>query len=132
MTQNGSFMERPILIADDDAQIRMLVGTALTRAGFTCEFAEAGDIAIEKLEQKEYALVLLDLMMPGRDGHGVIDHMRFSGKSVPIVVMTAAGRSRVEALSPLRVKAVLLKPFEIQELVDVVRGLVRGGSSLAE
>ena len=132
MIQNDAPMELPVLIADDDEQIRALCATALSRAGFLCELAESGDIAVEKLDGKQYALILLDLMMPGRDGQGVIDHIRFTGKTLPIVVMTAAGRSRVEALSPLRVKAVLLKPFEIQELVDVVTGLVRGGSSLAE
>ena len=117
--------EQVILVVDDDSEIRSLIGAALRREGFVCDFASAGDEAIEKLSKSRYALVLLDLMMPRVDGNGVINHIRFSGIDTPIVVVTAAGQGRIEALSPLRVKAVLTKPFEIAELVDVVSALVK-------
>jgi DNA-binding response OmpR family regulator len=117
--------ELPILVVDDDPEIRTLIGAALHREGFHCEFADAGDEAIRKLAESRYSLILLDLMMPRVDGQGVIDHVRFSGITTPIVVITAAGPGRIETLSPVRVKAVLTKPFEINELLDVVSALVR-------
>jgi DNA-binding response OmpR family regulator len=117
--------EQTILVVDDDAEIRTLIGAALRREGYVCDFAAAGDEAIEKLNANRYALILLDLMMPRVDGQGVINHIRFSGIDTPIVVVTAAGQGRIDALSPVRVKAVLTKPFEIAELVDIVSALVK-------
>jgi DNA-binding response OmpR family regulator len=118
--------ELPELIAEDDAEIRRLLCAALEHFGYVCETAATGEETIRKLETKQYSLLLLDLMMPRVDGTGVIDYIRFSGKQVPVVVMTAAGRSRIENLSPLRVKAVLSKPFEMTHLIEVVTSLVRG------
>ena len=118
-------MGEQILVVDDDSEIRTLIGAALSREGFECEFASAGDEAVEKLNSRKYALILLDLMMPRIDGQGVMNHMRFSGMDTPIVVVTAAGQGRIDALSPVRVKAVLTKPFELSELVDIVSAIVK-------
>ena len=115
---------KQILVVDDDPEIRTLIGAALKRDGFVCDFAADGDEAIAKLKAGTYALILLDLMMPRTDGMGVINHVRFSGIDTPIVVITAAGPGRIDSLSPVRVKAVLTKPFEIEELVDIVAALV--------
>ena len=117
--------ESPVLVVDDDPDIRTLIGTALRRDGINFDFAETGEAAIEKLKTKTYSVILLDLMMPRVDGNGVIDHMRFSGITTPIVVMTAAGAGKYESLSPMRVKAVITKPFDIGELLAIVRALVR-------
>ena len=62
--------ERPILVVDDDAKIVRLVRTYLERDGFSVVTAADGPGALEAIERHQPALVVLDLMLPGRDGSG--------------------------------------------------------------
>ena len=112
-----------VLIVDDDLMIRGLLGTVLGRYGVLCEFAEDGQEAIARIDGGGYSAILLDLMMPRVDGFGVIDHLRKTGNETPVLVVTAAGAARTGILDPHVVKAVLLKPFEIFQLVDSVVAL---------
>ena len=112
-----------VLIVDDDLMIRGLLGTVLGRYGVLCEFAEDGHEAIARLAAGGYSAILLDLMMPRVDGFGVIEHLRETGNRTPVLVVTAAGAARTRLLDPHVVKAVLLKPFEILQLVDSVVAL---------
>lgn len=100
--------------------IRGLLGTVLKRHGIKCDFAENGEEAIARLGLSTYSAILLDLMMPRVDGFGVIEHLRKSGITTPVLVITAAGIARTKLLDPAIVKAVLVKPFEIYELIDSV------------
>lgn len=111
------------LIVDDGVMIRGLLGTVLKRYGILCDFAENGEEAIAKLDTASYSAILLDLMMPRIDGFGVIEYLRKSSIRTPVLVVTAAGAARTQNLDPSVVKAVLLKPFEIYELIDSVVAL---------
>jgi CheY-like chemotaxis protein len=112
-----------VLVVDDDDMIRGLLATVLRRHGVGCEFAIDGEEAIERLREKRYALVLLDLMMPRADGFAVIAFLRDSTIRTPVVVVTAAGPHKTVNLDPTVVKAVLSKPFEIYHLIDTVTAL---------
>lgn len=119
-------MEQPphkVLVVDDDDSIRNLLLTLLRRRAMTCDGAADGEEAIGLLENQQYSLILLDLMMPKMDGFQVIRELRMRGNTTPIVVVTAAGQARVSTLDPNQVKAVLSKPFEISQLVDTVISL---------
>lgn len=118
-----------VLVVDDDDSIRNLLLTLLRRRAMTCDGAADGEEAIGLLEQQQYSLILLDLMMPRMDGFEVIRELRMRGNTTPIVVITAAGQARVSTLDPNQVKAVLSKPFEISQLVDTVVSLSHESAS---
>jgi len=80
-----------ILIVDDDAAIRTLIGTAMELAGHDVSEAEDGTQALRKLRRRRYDLVLLDIMLPGIDGYEVLESIREmpSRSDMPVVVLTA-------------------------------------------
>jgi DNA-binding response OmpR family regulator len=119
--------QRTALIVDDDATIRNLLGAVLKRFSFECEFASDGAVALERLATREYAIMLLDLMMPNVDGFGVLAEMRRRGNSTPVIVITAAGPRRIHDLDRSMVAGVLTKPFELSDLVDTVTAVCEPG-----
>ena len=77
-----------ILIVDDDSDIRQMLSTALAPHGLTVDVAGDGARALDLLRQNNYAVVLLDLLMPGVDGFGVLDAMHAESlQSQPIVLV---------------------------------------------
>jgi len=115
--------ERTALIVDDDATIRKLLGAVLKRFSFICDFAPDGAVALDLLSERQYSIMLLDLMMPNVDGFGVIDEMRRRGMTTPVVVVTAAGPRRITDLDMSMVAGVLNKPFELSDLLDTVSAI---------
>jgi CheY-like chemotaxis protein len=115
--------KKKILVVDDDDAIRMMVERILRREQFEVESARDGFEAIEKLARNDYATVLLDLMMPRVDGHGVL---RFLERECPapapkVIVMSANIQGAHETAAARPVVAVVPKPFDIRELVSHVR-----------
>jgi CheY-like chemotaxis protein len=117
---------RKILVVDDDDAIRAMVERVLRREHYEVECARDGFEAIEKLARNDYATILLDLMMPRVDGHGVL---RFLETERPdpkprVIVMSAnlQGASAAAAAEP--VCRVMPKPFDIQQLIRHVRECV--------
>src|SRR5690349_3904983 len=83
----------PVLVVDDDPRIRQVIQWALEDEGLTVELAADGLQAIEKAAHQRPALVVLDWMLPGLDGHGVAAWLRATyGQTLPILVITAEGR----------------------------------------
>ena len=82
---------RPILVVDDDPEVRALLRRMLEREGYAIVEAENGRIALERLQAITPAVVLLDLMMPEMDGFDVVSEMRQRAewRGIPIVVVTA-------------------------------------------
>ena len=113
-----------ILVVDDDDAIRTMVERVLRRERYVVESARDGFEAIEKLSQNDYGTVLLDLMMPRVDGHGVLRYLqseRNSPKTPRVIVMTANLAGAAESASAAPVFRVLSKPFDIRQLVAHVR-----------
>ena len=111
------------LVADDDIAIRVLVTRILTRSGFDVDTVPDGAEAIEHILQREYGVIVLDLMMPRVDGYKVIEY--FSGRPeilTRIVVMTAFGATGTEKLSGL-VNCCIEKPFEVSHLASQVKAV---------
>jgi two-component system, OmpR family, response regulator QseB len=119
---------KDLLIVDDDASIRALLLTAMTRGGFTCDEAADGMRAIEQLGSTRYRVMLLDLMMPRLDGAGVLRalaRMKPAAVDRPrVIVLTAS--SDHDNLGPLAamIDQVMAKPFDLQELTSTVKTLV--------
>lgn len=119
-----------VLIVDDDDSIRLMVERVLQREQFNVDSARDGFEAIEKLAQKDYGTVLLDLMMPRVDGHGVLRYLLMEGRSQPpVIIMTANVQSLDDTHKSLPVKRVLPKPFDIRQLVSHVRECCGGSEA---
>lgn len=120
--------EPRILVADDDPSIRRLVTTIVRREQLIVDAAADGVEAIEHLQQHDYAVILLDLMMPRVDGFGVIEHLRLHPPALkPVVlVITAYADQKFKEVDPEIVAGVLRKPFEVADLGNLVRLCVHG------
>lgn len=115
--------KKKVLVVDDDDAIRTMVERVLQREQFEVDGARDGFEAIEKLTHNDYGTVLLDLMMPRVDGHGVLRYLERE-KNAPspwVIVMTANLQSASETRDARPVFRVLSKPFDIGQLVSHVR-----------
>ncbi len=129
MTQQHEQEQRQrVLVADDDQSIRQLVATIVRRESFVVDAAADGLEAIELLKKHEYAVILLDLMMPRLDGFGVIDWLRTNPPLIKpiVIVITAYADQRFKEVDSELVSGVLRKPFEVAELGNLVRACVNG------
>ncbi len=117
-----------VLVADDDFSIRRLVCTIVNREGLVADCVSDGEEAIEKLEETEYAVILLDLMMPRADGFAVIDWLRTHPPlHKPVVlVVTAYADQKFKEVDPAVVAGVLRKPFEVADLGNIISLCARG------
>lgn len=117
-----------VLVADDDQSIRQLVCTIVRREGLDVDCVADGAEAIEKLMTHEYAVILLDLMMPRVDGFGVIEYLKNNPPSHKpvILVITAYADQRFKEVDPDVVAGVIRKPFEVSDLGNLVRLCVHG------
>jgi two-component system response regulator PilR (NtrC family) len=120
--------ESRVLVADDDPSIRQLVCTIVKREGIVVDCVADGAEAIEMLTQHEYAVILLDLMMPRLDGFGVIEYLKNNPPAVKpvILVITAYADQKFKEVDPNVVAGVLRKPFEVADLGDIVRMCAAG------
>jgi len=116
------------LIAEDDPSIRALVQTVVKREGFEVDLAEDGATALQRLEERSYDLVLLDLMMPGVDGYAVVQQVkeRWPSRLPRIIIMTAVSEA-ITTNFPEPVCGVIAKPFDIDKLSALVHDCARGG-----
>ncbi|TLD70059.1 response regulator transcription factor [Phragmitibacter flavus] len=117
-----------ILIADDEEDVRELVGMNLRRAGFATEEVADGLQALKRVKESKPDLIVLDVMMPGRDGLQVCEELRMveSTRLIPIIMLTAKGQTE-DRISGLEHGAddYLPKPFSPKELVLRVQALLR-------
>src|SRR4051812_40775911 len=110
--------EPRVLVADDDDSIRRLVCTIVKRERIAVDCVADGEQAIELLKQHEYAVILLDLMMPRVDGFGVIEYLKQHPPAVKpvILVITAYADQKFKEVDPDLVAGVLRKPFKVADL----------------
>jgi two-component system, OmpR family, response regulator len=120
-----------VLVADDDESIRQLLCTIIRREGYEVECVGNGIEAIERLGRNEYAVILLDLMMPRLDGFGVIEYLKNHPRPAkPVVlVITAYADQKFKLVDSDIVAGVLRKPFEIAEVGSLIRLCVNGYDS---
>jgi two-component system OmpR family response regulator len=113
-----------VLIVDDDPCVRSLLVALVTRDGLPHETACDGAEAIARLRRRDYSAVVLDLMLPERNGFEVLRFLKAEGPHMleRVVVITAAAESTLRYFDDRRhVAAVLRKPFDIVDLLDAVR-----------
>lgn len=109
-----------VLVVDDDAQIRELLTSVLSRRDLIVDEAADGREALELLRQNSYAVILLDLLMPNTDGFGVLDELETAMSSPVVLVITGADRALVKQLDAQKIHGVLRKPFDPEDLANLV------------
>jgi len=111
-----------VLVVDDEPAIRALVAKIVERAGFGVDVAADGAEAMEKVAKTEYAVIVLDLMMPAVSGYEFVDFLdQRGGKRPSVIVITAAAEaSLTRQLDPAIVHSIVRKPFDINVLADLV------------
>ncbi len=115
-----------ILVVEDSARLRAVVVKALRRSGYVVDESEDGDDGLWRALEFSYDGVVLDLMLPKRDGLEVLSELRKAGNEAPVLLLTA--RNRVEdRVAGLRGGAddYLGKPFALEELLARVDALCR-------
>lgn len=124
----GNFSVGPVLIVDDDPHIRQLISVVLSRAGIEVETVPDGAAALERLRDKNYSVVLLDLMMPLVDGFEVIDQIASWDEDTyrpMVLVMSANIEGSLGRMNNRVVSGFVEKPFDITFLTSVVRKAIQ-------
>ena len=115
-----------ILVVEDERKIANFIQKGLKEFGFAVENVGRGDEALEIILDNPFDAVVLDIMLPGRDGLSVLRALRERSNAVPILILTARGQisEKVEGLD-LGADDYLPKPFAIEELAARLRAVIR-------
>lgn len=122
--EKGKIMDR-ILIIDDDAELCGLLENYLKAEGFTLDLAHTAAAGLRKLRDNEYAMVVLDVMLPDQNGFDVLTRIR-ADSPLPVIMLT--GRSdEIDRVVGLEMGAddYVPKPFPLRELVARIRAVLR-------
>lgn len=119
-------MKAVIAIVDDEEAIRTAVRLNLSREGYSIIEAGDGEAAIELVKDKKPDLIVMDVMMPVKDGLNTCRSLRGEGNSTPIILLTSRSASVDKVLGlDLGADDYLAKPFEMMELVARVKAILR-------
>ena len=115
-----------ILLADDEKDLAKAVATILTYSNYNVDVVNNGKEAIEKINNKIYDLIILDIMMPVMDGIQVLKELRKNNIKTPVILLTAKSQvdDKVEGLDS-GANDYLTKPFNKKELLARIRALTR-------
>lgn len=117
-----------ILVVDDERKLAHVLKQGLGEHGYAADAVYDGEAALEMATAVDYDCVILDLMLPRRDGAEVCRELRFRGRRMPILVLTArAGTDQKIRLLDLGADDYLTKPFAFAELLARLRALLRRG-----
>jgi len=123
-------MKNRVLFVEDEEALRLFVGDSLRNAGYIVEHASDGREGLEKAMRSPVDLIILDIMLPGKDGFEVCQAIRAAGRATPILMLTA--RSQIQdTVNGLQIGAddYVTKPFNMGELMARVGALLRRASA---
>ena len=115
-----------ILIVEDEARVAGFVKKGLEEQGFAVDVCEHGDEGYERARTQPYDVILLDIMLPGRDGLSILSNLRAQKQNVPVVLLTARSEldERVQGLN-LGADDYVTKPFFLEELIARIHAVAR-------
>ena len=119
-----------VLVVEDEQDLNLLLRKVLTKAGYTVDGCLDGEDAALHLLGAEYDAVILDVMMPKKDGYTLVQEIRSQGIDTPVLFLTARDSvaDRVKGLD-LGADDYLIKPFDFDELLARIRAMTRTQSS---
>ena len=122
----GPTPEARLLVVDDEPNIRELLSASLRYAGFEVATASDGKQALALADTFRPDLLVLDVMMPGLDGFGVVRRLREAGRHTPVLFLTArdAAEDKVSGLT-LGGDDYVTKPFSLDEVLARIRAVLR-------
>jgi DNA-binding response OmpR family regulator len=120
-----------LLLVEDDARIARFVAKGLREGSYAVDVVSNGDDALYQAAVNSYDLIVLDVMIPGRNGFSVCRELRAAGQKIPILMLTAkdAVEDRIAGLD-FGADDYLTKPFEFRELLARLRALLRRSGEL--
>ena len=115
-----------ILLIEDEKRIRDFVCCGFREQGFVVDCCDNGDEGFQKARLREYSAIVLDIMLPGRDGLSILGSLRKLGINTPVILLTARNElgDRIEGLN-LGADDYLSKPFFVEELIARIHALQR-------
>jgi len=117
---------RQVLVIEDELQMRSMLTDNLAFEGYRVTAVDSGEAGLAEIERSSFALVVMDVMLPGMSGFEVCQRLRGRGARVPIIMLTAltTERDRVDGLDA-GADDYVSKPFSVRELLARVRAQVR-------
>jgi DNA-binding response OmpR family regulator len=124
---HGKPTHRPrVLLVEDEVKITDFVRTGLAERGFDVEACSDGNTGYERASSGAFDVIVLDIMLPGRDGLSILRELRSAGLTTPVVLLTARNElgDRIEGLN-LGADDYVAKPFFVEELAARIQALLR-------
>ena len=116
-----------ILLVDDEKSIHSFLKYLLSKRGHEVDGSLSGVLALEKLEEKDYDLYLIDLDMPEMSGEELIRQIRDKGKEAPFIILSGLVEGEVKGTaSRLSAAGYLRKPFKVERLVTEIDRVLKG------
>jgi len=112
--------QKRVLVVDDDAGIRKLLCAVLSGRGLSVDEAGDGQAALDLIETQQYGVIVLDLVMPVLDGFAVVETLAKLKPRPVVLVISGAEPGVIEQLDPAAVHGIVRKPFDAEELANVV------------
>ncbi len=124
MSSSGETMH--VLYVEDEAKIADFVCTGMREYGFVVDYCNNGNDGYNRATDNEYDAIVLDIMLPGKDGLSILKSLRRAKRNVPVILLTARNEldDRIEGLN-LGADDYLSKPFFVEELVARIQAVVR-------
>ncbi|MEH1837728.1 MAG: response regulator transcription factor [Nostoc sp.] len=115
-----------VLFVEDEAKIANFVRAGLKEQGFVVDYCDNGDEGYLRALENEYDVIVLDIMVPGKDGLSILKLLRRQGRNAPVILLTARNEldDRLEGLN-LGADDYIAKPFFVEELAARIHAVVR-------
>jgi DNA-binding response OmpR family regulator len=116
-----------VLIVDDEPDILLMLRVSLEASGYDVGLAADGDVALQRIGQEHFDLVLLDLMMPVLDGWEVLETLKTKADA-PIIIVLSAKSARADITKAMDLGATdyITKPFPIEALIGRIEAVLAG------
>jgi len=121
---------RPVLVVDDDSEMRRVLADFLRGEGFRVDQAGDADEAMRRVGDTRYAGVILDNHLPGESGLDALPRLRALAPDIPVILVTTIGDERLFEMAFARgAYDLLFKPFSLDDLVEVLRSAAAHAAS---